>query len=87
MRIAVTGRTGQVVTSLIERGAAAGHEVIAVGRPELDLADPASVLSALDAARPDAIVSAAGASASCVKCIRNSRRDNAATPGSPPSAR
>ena len=59
MRIAVTGRTGQVVTSLIERGAAAGHEVIALGRPELDLADPASVLRALEAAAPDVIVSAA----------------------------
>lgn len=59
MRIAVTGKTGQVVTSLIERGAAAGHEVIAVGRPELDLADPASVARALEAAAPDVIVSAA----------------------------
>ena len=59
MRIAVTGRTGQVATSLLERGQAAGHEVIALGRPELDLADPASVLRALEAVAPDAIVSAA----------------------------
>ena len=59
MRIAVTGKTGQVVTSLIERGAAAGHEVVALGRPELDLADPASVLRVLGAAAPDVIVSAA----------------------------
>lgn len=59
MRIAVTGKAGQVVTSLIERGTAAGHEVIALGRPELDLADPASVARALEAAAPDAIVSAA----------------------------
>ncbi|HLY91562.1 MAG TPA: dTDP-4-dehydrorhamnose reductase [Acetobacteraceae bacterium] len=59
MRIAVTGRAGQVVTSLIERGAASGHDVIAVGRPELDLADPASVDHALEAAAPDVIVSAA----------------------------
>lgn len=59
MRIAVTGKTGQVVTSLIERGAAAGHEVIALGRPDLDLADPASVAHALEAAAPDVIVSAA----------------------------
>lgn len=59
MRIAVTGKAGQVVTSLMERGTAAGHEVIAIGRPELDLADPASVARALEAARPDAIVSAA----------------------------
>lgn len=59
MRIAVTGQAGQVVTSLVERGAAAGYEVIALGRPELDLADPASVACALEAAAPDAIVSAA----------------------------
>jgi dTDP-4-dehydrorhamnose reductase len=59
MKIAVTGTTGQVVTSLIERGAAAGHDVIAIGRPDLDLADPASVVCALKAAAPDAIVSAA----------------------------
>ncbi|CAN5253848.1 dTDP-4-dehydrorhamnose reductase [soil metagenome] len=59
MRIAVTGQAGQVVTSLVERGNAAGHVVIAIGRPELDLADPASVVRALEAAAPDAIVSAA----------------------------
>ncbi len=59
MRIAVTGQAGQVVTSLIERGVAAGHEVIAIGRPQMDLADPASVVRALEAAAPDVIVSAA----------------------------
>ncbi|BBD03684.1 dTDP-4-dehydrorhamnose reductase [Sphingobium sp. YG1] len=59
MKIAVTGTAGQVVTSLIERGTAAGHEVIAIGRPDLDLADPASVVRALEAAAPDVIVSAA----------------------------
>lgn len=59
MRIAVTGQAGQVVTSLIERGNAAGHAVIGIGRPKLDLADPASIIRALEAAAPDAIVSAA----------------------------
>lgn len=59
MKIAVTGTTGQVVTSLVERGTAAGHEVIAIGRPDLDLADPASVVRALWVAAPDVIVSAA----------------------------
>lgn len=59
MRIAVTGRSGQVVRSLLEKGAAAGHEIIALGRPVLDLADPASVAPALAAASPDVIVSAA----------------------------
>lgn len=59
MKIAVTGKVGQVVTSLRERGPAAGHEVIALGRPELDLTDPASVARALAAAAPDVVVSAA----------------------------
>ena len=47
MRILVTGRQGQVVSSLIE--AAAGRprlEIIAAGRPELDLARPDIVVSA-----------------------------------------
>lgn len=59
MKIVVTGKAGQVVTCLVERGTAAGHEVITLGRPELDLADPASVLRALTAAAPDAVISAA----------------------------
>jgi len=57
MRIAVTGKAGQVVTSLIERAVAC--DVIALGRPELDLADIASIEPAIRAARPDVVVSAA----------------------------
>ncbi|MBO9726049.1 MAG: dTDP-4-dehydrorhamnose reductase [Novosphingobium sp.] len=59
MKIAVTGKSGQIVTALRERGMAAGHDVIALGRPELDLADPASIAHALEVAAPDMIVSAA----------------------------
>lgn len=59
MRIAVTGRTGQVVQSLLACAAAAGVAVIPVGRPELDLEQPASTLQALAAAEPDCIVNAA----------------------------
>lgn len=59
MRIAVTGRTGQVVQSLLARAAAAGVAVVPVGRPELDLEQPASSLQALAAAEPDCIVNAA----------------------------
>jgi dTDP-4-dehydrorhamnose reductase len=59
VKIAVTGTSGQVASALLERAAAFGHTVIALGRPELDLADPASVARALQAAAPDAIVSAA----------------------------
>ena len=60
MRIVVTGRNGQVVTSLLERGEAAGVEIVPVGRPELDFAGPASsIIAALEEGRPDVIVSAA----------------------------
>ena len=60
MRILVTGREGQVVRSLVERGPEAGHEIIPLGRPELDLtADPETIIDAISAERPDAIVSAA----------------------------
>ncbi len=58
MRIAVTGREGQVAQSLAERAGTA-HEVVLVGRPALDLANAATVLPALAEARPDLIVSAA----------------------------
>ncbi|AUW56890.1 dTDP-4-dehydrorhamnose reductase [Sphingobium sp. SCG-1] len=59
MRIAVTGRSGQIVSGLVERGGLAGHDVIAIGRPELDLMDPASIARALAIAAPDVVVSAA----------------------------
>lgn len=61
MKIAVTGGTGQLVRSIAERGLFVGHEVIAVGRPTLDLAahDDDLVHAALGAVRPDAIVNAA----------------------------
>src|ERR1700757_3481567 len=59
MRIAVTGKAGQVVTSLKERGALLGHEIVAVGRPELDLARPETIAPVLRAAKPDVVVSAA----------------------------
>lgn len=46
--------------SLIERGAALGHEMVALGRPELDLAgDQAAISAAALAVDADAIVSAA----------------------------
>lgn len=59
MRIAVTGKQGQVVQSLIERAGPAGHEVVTLGRPELDLARPEQLETLLAALRPDAVVSAA----------------------------
>ena len=58
MRIAVTGSRGQVAASLVER-AGPGFEVIALGRPEFELADRGAVVAGLEAARPDVIVNAA----------------------------
>ncbi|MEV4609878.1 dTDP-4-dehydrorhamnose reductase [Neorhizobium sp. LMR1-1-1.1] len=59
-RMVVTGREGQVVLSLLERGAKDDlFEVIALGRPELDLSAPDTIEAALKEARPDVIVSAA----------------------------
>lgn len=59
-RMVVTGREGQVVKSLMERSALGdGFEVIALGRPELDLSRPEAVEAALRQAQPDVIISAA----------------------------
>ncbi len=59
LRLVVTGREGQVVRSLIEAAPAAGIEVIALGRPDLDLAHPETIAAAIAAARPDVVVNAA----------------------------
>ena len=59
MRLAVTGRTGQVARALAETGPRAGVEVVALARPALDLAVPGTVLPALRAAGVDAVVNAA----------------------------
>ena len=59
MRIVVTGKSGQVVTALIERGALASVDIIPLGRPEFDLANVGAIAAALTSTRPDVIVSAA----------------------------
>ncbi len=58
MKLAVTGTSGQVVRALIER-APAGVMVVALGRPAIDLADPAGIAPALAAIGADAVVNAA----------------------------
>jgi dTDP-4-dehydrorhamnose reductase len=59
MRIAVTGKQGQVVSSLVEIGPELKVEVTPVGRPELDLLVPDTVYPALASLDPDVVVSAA----------------------------
>lgn len=58
MRIAVTGLRGQVVSSLVERGAARA-EIIAIGRPQANLADQDSIMAALAKTNCDVIINAA----------------------------
>jgi len=59
MRIAVTGRHGQVARALAERAAAASLQVVTLARPEIDLARPEEIAAALAGLKPDAIVNAA----------------------------
>jgi dTDP-4-dehydrorhamnose reductase len=60
MRIVVTGCQGQVVRSLAERSPAHGHDIVALGRPALDLTgDADAIVAAIEAERPDVVVSAA----------------------------
>lgn len=59
-RYVVTGVAGQVVQALVEQAKGnSAVEVIPLGRPELDLGQPETIESALRAAKPDLIVSAA----------------------------
>jgi dTDP-4-dehydrorhamnose reductase len=59
IRIAVIGREGQVARALAEAGPALDAEIIQLSRPQLDLARPATVGLALNAAAPDIVVNAA----------------------------
>jgi dTDP-4-dehydrorhamnose reductase len=60
MRLLVTGREGQVARAIFARGARhPGIEVVAVGRPELDLERPQTVKTVIAALRPDIVVNAA----------------------------
>ena len=59
-RYLVTGLNGQVVQSLIQQAANdASVEIIAVGRPTLDLATADTIAAAVMDAKPDLIISAA----------------------------
>jgi dTDP-4-dehydrorhamnose reductase len=58
MRILITGRHGQVARELQQSLAGLG-EVIALGRAELDLADPEAIRRKVRALRPELIINAA----------------------------
>jgi dTDP-4-dehydrorhamnose reductase len=57
MRLLITGAAGMLGTDVA--AAAAGHQVVALARAELDITDAAAVREAVAAAAPDAIVNCA----------------------------
>ncbi len=59
MKVLVTGRDGQLARGLLEAADGAGVQVVAIGRPEFDLAEETSVAAAVARERPDVVVNAA----------------------------
>ncbi|MEJ5254336.1 MAG: dTDP-4-dehydrorhamnose reductase [Acidimicrobiales bacterium] len=59
MRVMITGAAGQVGRELVDVFSADGHEVIALDRSRLDIADRDATLAAVCATQPDVIVNAA----------------------------
>ena len=59
MRVLVAGRVGQIATELVARLPAAGHAVLALEPPELDITDAASIARAVAEFRPEAVINAA----------------------------
>jgi dTDP-4-dehydrorhamnose reductase len=60
MRLLVTGAAGMLGRDVVAAAEAAGHEVIALARRDLDLTHPSLVRSAVQSARPDSVVNCAG---------------------------
>ena len=58
MKILVTGRNGQVAQSMLH-STQDGVEIVALGRPELDITDKTSIAKAVQVYKPDIIVNAA----------------------------
>jgi dTDP-4-dehydrorhamnose reductase len=59
MRLLVTGAAGMLGQDVVAAALAAGHDVSALARRDLDITDADAVAAAVDAARPDAIVNCA----------------------------
>lgn len=59
MRILVIGSTGQVARALAESNGPSGHEVIRVGRPQIDLESPTGLADLFAGIAPDAVINAA----------------------------
>ncbi|MFM9976294.1 MAG: dTDP-4-dehydrorhamnose reductase [Beijerinckiaceae bacterium] len=59
LRLAVTGRHGQLARALVAAGPIKSWDIITLGRPDFDLARPETIATALISARPDVIINAA----------------------------
>jgi dTDP-4-dehydrorhamnose reductase len=59
MRLLVTGAAGMLGRDVVAAAESAGHDVVALARRDLDIADAGAVRAAFDAARPDAVVNCA----------------------------
>ena len=59
MRLLVTGAAGMLGRDVVAAAADAGHEVAALARADLDIADADAVRAAVLAARPDAVINCA----------------------------
>jgi len=59
MRLLVTGAAGMLGRDVVAAANDAGHEVVALARADLDIADAAAVRAAMLNARPDAVVNCA----------------------------
>ncbi len=59
MRLLVTGAEGQVGREIVKHGGTLGHDVIAAGRADLNIADYASVSARFRHIRPDAVINCA----------------------------
>ncbi len=59
MKLLCIGKTGQVARAFSERAEARGIDLILVGRPDLDLLDLTSIVSAVDANEPNLIINTA----------------------------
>ena len=59
MRILVAGRSGQIAMSLAACAKRSAHEIMAIGRPDMDVCDPDSIQRAMVKVSPDVIINAA----------------------------
>jgi dTDP-4-dehydrorhamnose reductase len=59
MKLLITGAAGMLGTDVAAAGIAAGHEVFALSRAQLDITDAEAVADAIEDAGPDAVINCA----------------------------